>query len=231
MKIKQSIKNTYIIQNYRKIYPYVKPYLFRAVLALLVTLPLGAMDAVIAWVLKPYMDVVMIEKSAKATSLLPLLVIVFSLAQSLLNYAATYLNTWVGQKITMDLKKNLFKKMMRCDATFFDRTTSGDIMFRFNQDADLACSGLLSNLKLFTTRLFSSISLICVLIYNSWQLSIIAIVVLFGALFPLTKVRKKIKGIMDKTVFSGARVMTHYNEAFTGNRVVSSFNLYEYQYS
>ena len=49
---------------------------------------------------------------------------------------------------------------MRCDATFFDRSTSGDVMFRFNQDADMACSGLLSNLKLFTTRLFSSISLI-----------------------------------------------------------------------
>lgn len=226
-----NLKNNFFITNYAKIYPYVRPYLFRAVLAILITLPLGAMDAVIAWVLKPYMDVVMIEKSAKATSLLPLLVIVFSFAQSMLNYAATYLNTWVGQKITMDLKKNLFKKMMRCDATFFDKTTSGDIMFRFNQDADLACSGLLSNLKLFTTRLFSSISLICVLIYNSWQLSIIAIFILFGALFPLTKVRKKIKGIMDKTVFSGARVMTHYNEAFTGNRVVSSFNLYDYQFN
>ncbi|MBR6675080.1 MAG: ATP-binding cassette domain-containing protein [Alphaproteobacteria bacterium] len=210
-------------------YPYVRPYLGRAILAILVTLPLGAMDAVIAWVLKPYMDIVMIEKSAKATSFLPLLIIIFSLAQSSLNYAATYLNTWVGNKITMDLKKDLFKKMMRCDASFFDKTTSGDVMFRFNQDADMACSGLLSNLKLFTTRLFSSISLIFVLIYNSWQLSIIAITVLFGALYPLTKVRKKIKGIMDKTVFSGARVMTHYNEAFSGNRVVSSFNLYEYQ--
>lgn len=187
-----NLKNNFFITNYAKIYPYVRPYLFRAVLAILITLPLGAMDAVIAWVLKPYMDVVMIEKSAKATSFLPLLVIVFSFAQSMLNYAATYLNTWVGQKITMDLKKNLFKKMMRCDATFFDKTTSGDVMFRFNQDADLACSGLLSNLKLFTTRLFSSISLILVLIYNSWQLSIIAIFILFGALFPLTKVRKKI---------------------------------------
>jgi len=225
------VKAYSLFRNYAKIYPYVRPYLFRAVLAILITIPLGAMDAVIAWVLKPYMDVVMIEKSAKATSLLPLLVIVFSFAQSMLNYAATYLNTWVGQRITMDLKKNLFKKMMRCDATFFDKTTSGDIMFRFNQDADLACSGLLSNLKLFTTRLFSSISLICVLIYNSWQLSIIAIFILFGALFPLTKVRKKIKGIMDKTVFSGARVMTHYNEAFAGNRVVSSFNLYDYQFN
>jgi len=229
MKFIKNIKQTNLIQNYSKIYPYVKPYLWRAILAILVTLPLGAMDAVIAWALKPYMDIVMIEKSAKATSLLPLLIILFSLFQSLLNYAATYLNTWVGNKITMDLKKDLFKKMMRCDATFFDRSTSGDVMFRFNQDADMACSGLLSNLKLFTTRLFSSISLIFVLIYNSWQLSIIAIAVLFGALYPLTKVRKKIKSIMDKTVFSGARVMTHYNEAFSGNRVISSFNLYEQQ--
>ena len=79
-----NLKNNFFITNYAKIYPYVRPYLFRAVLAILITLPLGAMDAVIAWVLKPYMDVVMIEKSAKATSLLPLLVIVFSFAQSML---------------------------------------------------------------------------------------------------------------------------------------------------
>lgn len=217
-----------IVVNYRKIYPYVKPYVFRAALAILVTLPLGAMDVVIAWVLKPYMDVVMIEKSANVTSLLPLLIVVFSLAQSLLNYSATYLNTWVGQKITMDLKKDLFRKLLHLDAQFFDKHTSGDVMFGFNQDAEMACSGLLSNLKLFTTRLFSSISLIGVLIWNSWQLSIIAIIVLFGALLPLTKVRKKIKNLMDKSVFSGAMVMTHYNEAFTGNRVISSFNLYEY---
>lgn len=230
-KIKDKFKSMNIIVNYRKIYPYVRPYLFRSLLALAVTLPLGAMDAVIAWILKPYMDVVMIEKNARTTSLLPLLVIFFSLLQSLFNYTATYLNVWVGNKITMDLKRDLFKKMMRCDASFFDKTTSGDVMFRFNQDADLACNGLLSNLKLFTTRLFSSLSLIFVLVHNSWQLSVIAILVLFGALFPLTRVRKKIKNIMDETIFSGARVMTHYNEAFSGNRVISSFNLYDYQSS
>ena len=220
-----------MVQNYVKIYPYVKPYMFRAVLAMALTLPLGAMDAVIAWVLKPYMDIVMIEKSAKVASFLPLLIIIFSLIQSLLNYFATYLNTWVGNKITMDLKRSLYKKLMHRDASFFDKTTSGDVMYRFNNDADIACNGLLKNLKLFTTRLFSSLSLIFVLIYNSWQLSIIAIVILFGALFPLTRVRRKIKEIMDKTVFSGARVMTYYNEAYAGNRVVTAFNLYNHQYN
>ena len=63
MKI-MNLKNNCFITNYTKIYHYVRPYLFREILATLITLPLGAMDAVIAWVLKPYMDVVMIEKSA-----------------------------------------------------------------------------------------------------------------------------------------------------------------------
>ncbi|MBQ7413689.1 MAG: ABC transporter ATP-binding protein [Alphaproteobacteria bacterium] len=209
--------------------PYVRPYMFRAILALIITIPIGSMDAVIAWVLKPYMDTVMIEKRVQSTSLIPALIILFSLAQSLLNYASTYLNTWVGTKITMDLKFDLFKKLVHNDPSFFDHNTSGDIQFRFNTDAEMACSGLLNNLKLFTTRIFSSISLIGVLLWNSWQLSIIAIVVLFGALYPLTGVRRKIKDIMKQTVFSGSKIMTHYNEAFSGNRVITSYNLYEYQ--
>ncbi|MBR5598750.1 MAG: ABC transporter ATP-binding protein [Alphaproteobacteria bacterium] len=211
--------------------PYVKPYWGRAMIAVLITIPIGSMDAVIAWALKPYMDVVMVEKSTGGTStlLIPILIIVFSSLQSILTYTATYLNTWVGHRVSMDVKKKLFAKLMHYNASFFDKNTSGDIIVRFNNDVDAACGGLLNNLKLFTTRLFSSISLICVLFYNSWQLAIVATLVLFGALFPLTRVRKRIKGLMDKTVFTGTRVITHYNETYSGNRIISSYNLYDYQ--
>lgn len=230
-KIKAKFLNLNLVVNYRKILPYVKPYWGRALIAVLITIPIGAMDAVIAWALKPYMDVVMVEKStlAKSTLFIPLLIIIFSLCQSLLTYSATYLNTWVGQRIAMDVKKKLFFKLMHYNAAFFDKNTSGDIIFRFNNDVDAACSGLLNNMKLFTTRLFSSLSLIGVLFYNSWQLAIVATLVLLGALFPLTRVRKKIKSLMDKSVFSGSAVMTHFNETYNGNRIIASYNLYDYQ--
>ena len=218
-----------MVKNYRKILPYVKPYWGRALLAVLITIPIGSMDAVIAWSLKPYMDVVMVEKNTASTAYIPILIIVFSCLQSLLNYTATYLNTWVGRKIANDVKIDLFDKLMAYDASFFDKSTSGDIQFRFNNDVDLACNGLLSNLKLFTTRVFSSVSLIGVLFYNSWELALVAVVVLFGALYPLTTVRRRIKSVMDKTIFSGAAVMTHLNETFNGNRIVTSYNLYDYQ--
>ena len=229
--LKNKIKNLYVVKNYTKIYPYIKPYWVRALIAVLITIPIGSMDAVIAWSLKPYMDVVMLEQqtTAQQTMFIPLLIVLFSSVQSILNYSATYLNTWVGQKIAQGVKIDLFDKLMHYNAAYFDKMNSGDVLFRFNNDVDLACSGLLSNLKLFTTRVFSSISLIAVLFYNSWQLALVAVVVLLGALYPLTTVKRKIKSVMDKTIFSGARVMTHYNETFNGNRIVTSYNLYDYQ--
>ena len=92
-KLSDKINSLYAVQNYRKILPYVRPYWIRALLAVLITIPIGSMDAVIAWSLKPYMDVVMVEKSTSSTAYIPILIILFSLLQSLLNYAATYMNT------------------------------------------------------------------------------------------------------------------------------------------
>ena len=230
-KLKEKISNMYTVVNYKKMLPYVKPYWKRALLAVLITIPIGSMDAVIAWALKPYMDVVMVEKQNMGGSamFIPIVIIVFSLSQSLLTYLATYMNTWVGQKIAMDVKKKLFYKLMHYNAGFFDKKTSGEIMLRFNDDVDNACGGLLKNLKMFTTRLFSSISLVAVLFYNSWQLAIVATIVLFGALFPLTQIRKRLKGLVSKDVANRAAVMTHFNETYSGNRIIASYNLYDYQ--
>ncbi|MCL2474264.1 MAG: ABC transporter ATP-binding protein/permease [Alphaproteobacteria bacterium] len=220
-----------MVKNYSHIWPYVRPYWFRALIAVLITIPVGSMDAVIAWSLKPFMDTVMLQSEDfnMSTAWIPLLIIGFSFTQSMLNYCATYLNTWVGNRIAIDLKQTLFHKLMTYHAAFFDKRNSGEIAFRFNNDVDAACSGLLSNVKLFTTRLFASISLIAVLFWNSWQLAIVAVTILFIALFPLTKVRKKIKEIMDKTVSTGGFIVTHYNETFSGNRTISSYNLHDYQ--
>ena len=225
MNLLTRISASPMIVNYRKMVPYVRPYWVRAVMAVLITLPIGSFDALTAWILKPYMDVVLVEKQVHAVSLMPLVIVLGSLLQSLCNYGATYLNTWVGQKITMGMKRDLYKKLLSCDAAFFDHTSSGDVIMRFSTCAESACSGLLANLKLFTTRIFSSISLIAVLIWNSWQLSIVALIFMFGALLPLASVRKRIKSLMTRQIGGISAITTHYNETFAGNRIIASYNL------
>ena len=211
-------------QHYKKMWPFVKPYWGRALIGLLLCIPIGALDSVVAWALKPYMDLVLVDKTDQSPAYIPLLIVAFTTVQGFLNYAATYLNTWVGTKINHDLKRALFKKLVSLDISFYDKNNSGYIMQRFSSDADMACTGLLDNLKLFVSKLFSSLSLICVLIYNSWQLSIIAIVVLICALMPLASVKRRIKYIVLKSVTEGSKIFTNYNETYSGAKTIYSYN-------
>ena len=227
-KFINNLKKINFVYDYTMMAPYVRRYWWQAIIAVGITIPVGALDAVIAWALKPYMDVVMVEKSAN-TFWIPLIIILFTTLQGGLTFVANYVNTWVGNRISSDVKIDLFSKLLTFDVSFFDTNTSGNIMQRFNNDVDAACSGLLTNVKQFSTRFFSSIALIGVLFYNSWQLAFIAVTMLLLALYPLKSVRKKIKGINKQSVFTNAAVVTHYNEAFNGNRVVTSYNLFDYQ--
>ena len=209
------------------ILPYFKPYLFRTLLALLLAIPIGSLDAVIALSLKPYMDIVMLNKQMQSPLYIPILIIIFTTIQGTLNYLATYMNDWVGGKVTNDLKIDLYKKLMHQSSSFFDKQTSGKVLKGYNNDADKSCSGLLTNIKTCISRLFSSISLIAVLFYNSWMLAIIAVIALTCAMIPLMKMKSTIKGVYNKSEGENAKVLTTYNEAFAGNKIIAAYNLYD----
>ncbi len=218
------------MDHYRIMWPFVKPYLFRAIFAVLLCVPIGALDSVVALALKPYMDIVLVDKSDQSPAYIPLLIVAFTVVQGALTYMATYMNAWVGSKITMDVKRALFKKLLVMEPAYYDAHNSGFIIQRFATDSDIACAGLIENVRLFTSRIFSSLSLIAVLFYNSWQLSIIAMVVLLFALLPLAQVRRMIKDTIFKTVIENAGILTNYEETNHGNKTIASYNMQKQAY-
>lgn len=215
-------------EHYKVMWPFVKPYAFRALLAILISIPIGALDSVVALALKPYMDIVLVDKSSQSPDYIPFLIVAFTSVQGGLNYAATYLNTWVGTKINQDMKRALFTKLLNLQASFFDNFDSGTIIQRFATDSDTACTGLLENLKTFVSRFFSSVSLIIVLFYNSWQLALIAVTVLLMALLPLTSVKRRIKKSIAKSVEENTKIYTNYNETHSGNKTIAAYNMQSY---
>ena len=208
---------------------YVKPIWFRALLSILICIPIGSLDAIIALALKPYMDVVMIDKSISSPWYIPLGIVAFTSVQGGLKYMSSYLSTWVGGKIANALKFDLFKKLLTYETSFYDKRNSGDVVFQFNNMADTACSGLLDNLSMFIQKIFSSVSLVCVLFYNSWQLALLGVTVLACAFAPVAKIQQRIKSVMEKTVVADAAIITEYNEVFAGNKTITSYNLQSHE--
>ena len=219
------IRDNSFVVNYKRMWPYIKPVWFRALIGVLLTMPVGALDGAVAMFLKPFMDNVMVEKQAEFSTMIPFLIVGFTIVQGVLIYSSNYVNTWVANKITQNVKRKLYDKLLSMDTSYFDRNTSGTILMRFSNDAETASSGLISNLKQFLSKMFSSISLVFVLFYNSWQLAIIAISILCFFIYPMSVVRKRMKAIIAKTVGNMTYVMTIYNETFAGNKTIRSFTL------
>ena len=168
------IRDNSFVVNYKRMWPYIKPVWFRALIGVLLTMPVGALDGAVAMFLKPFMDNVMVEKQAEFSTMIPFLIVGFTIVQGVLIYSSNYINTWVANKITQNVKRKLYDKLLSMDTSYFDRNTSGTILMRFSNDAETASSGLISNLKQFLSKMFSSISLVFVLFYNSWQLLLLS---------------------------------------------------------
>ncbi len=225
--LNKAISKNMLVINFRRMWPYIKPYWFRASLGVALTIPVGALDGAVAMFLKPFMDKVMIDKQPHFSAMIPFLIVGFTIVQGVLIYASNYFNTWVANKITIGVKRKLYAKLLSMDTSYFDKNNSGTIVFRYSNDAEMASTGLVNNTKQFLSKTFSSISLVCVLLYNSWQLALIAVAVLGLFVYPMTLVRRKMKEILTKTVGNLSYIITIYNETFAGNKTIRSFTLEE----
>ena len=227
----------------RKIFPYIKPVLPRAIINLIIAIPLGLLDGVVALALKPYLDFVIngnpehtwsyfgitVHSQAFLAAIIPFGIIGFALFQGILKYLSNYLTDWTGQKISMSLKKDLFKKLTSMDPQFFDVNSSGIVLTRFLSDPDTASRNIIDMLKSFIATFFGLIGLIGVLLYNSWKLAIIGVTIMAIAVTPVTLIRKRIKKVSNATMVVGGNMTTNFNETFAGNKIMTAYNLQDDQ--
>ena len=226
-----------------RIWPYIKPYWFRITLGFLVAIPLGLLDGVTAFALKPYMDYVIGGKSLELSLfghafvitsiqmayILPFAVVVFAGFQGLLRYLNGYLSTWTSQRITNDVKFDLFDRLIHMHPQFFDENSSGIIISRYMNDPQTASAGIIDQIKTITTSLFGALGLIAVMLYSSWQLAIIGVLVLCVAFVPVALIRKRIKSASNKNMVIGGNITTNINETYNGNKVMAAYALQDRQ--
>ncbi len=247
MKLKDTISKDAFRYGYLlgRIYPYLKPVLGRAILGLLIAIPLGLLDGVTAFALKPYLDNV-INGNPNATfellgktfnsrifwaMLIPPAIIIFALIQGGLKYINTYLTDWTGMKVSNSLKLALFKKLTSLNSKFYDINSSGLVLTRFLSDPDTASRSIIDSVKTFITTIFGILGLVAVLLYTAWKLAIIGVTVLGLAMLPVAFIRKKIKTVSNASMVVGGGMTTNFNETFSGNKIITAYNLQEQQNS
>ena len=235
-----SFRYTWLLQ---RAFPFVKPFLFRIFLGVLVAIPVGLLDGVTAFALKPYMDYVIGHKDlimnimghtvtvpyCTLAAIIPFGVILFAMFQGIMRYLNDYLTDWTSQKITNSIKQKLFASLVTMDSKFFDENSSGIIITRYLSDPDSAARNFIQQIKSIVTSVFGAGSLIAVMLLSSWKLAVVGVVVLGCAFLPMALIRKKIKETSNKGMVVGGNITTNFNETYSGNKVMTAYSLQEHQ--
>ena len=223
-----------------RMFPYIKPLMFRIILTFILAVPLGLLDGATAFVLKPYIDVVVNGDTLTyfgytltrdiLSVIIPPGIVAFAGAQGILRYLNTYLSDWISITIANSIKVDLFKKLVFLDSKFYDENSSGLVISRFLSDPDTASKQLINSIKTLITSFTSALGLVFVLLYNSWELAVVGVIVLVCAFLPMTFLRKKIKEVSNKGTVVGGNITTAFNETYKGNKVISGYNLQDDEY-
>lgn len=223
----------------KRMFVYIKPILGRALLGVLLAVPLGLLDGVSSFALKPYLDYVVngnpqntyhvlgfVFHTQRVLSIaIPPAIVFFALVQGFLKYGCIYMTDWTGMKISNSLKFDLFEKLTALNSRFYDINSSGLVLTRFLSDPDVASRSLIDNIKLFVMSIFGILGLVGVLLFMSWKLALIGTTVLGLSMLPVALIRKKIKTVSNATMVVGGGMTTNFNETFSGNKVVNSYSL------
>ena len=137
--------------------------------------------------------------------------------------ASTYAVTWVGQQFLRDLRVRLFSHFQRLSMSFFDRESSGRLVARMTADM-MALTDVLNNGFLMVVQsLLLLFGTIVILVFLSWQLSLVTLVVV-----PPLVIATMIFRVYSARAYEAVRdriadVLIHMQETFAGVRVVQAF--------
>lgn len=222
-----------------RMFPYIKPYWFRILVGFAISIPLGLLDGVTALALKPYMDYVVGNKALELSFLghhvsisslqmawiLPIGIVLFAAIQGCLRYLNSYLSAWVSRKITIDVRFDLFNRLINMHPQFFDDNSSGIINSRYIGDPKTASASIVDNLRAITTDICGALGLIAVMMYSSWKLAFVGVLVLCVAFIPVALIRKRIRETSNKNMVISGNITTNMNETHSGSKIMTAYGL------
>lgn len=208
----------------RTYWPEYRHYRGKLLLALVAMLMVAGATAAIAWMMKPLLDEVLIQKNTTLLHLLPLLVIAAYLVKGLGSYAQIYAMNHVGQDIVRKVRDRLLTHMLHLDLAFFHRHHSGELISRVTNDITRIQNAVSTSLATLLRETLTALGLIGVVIQQSPALAFVTLVVIPAAYVPVDRLSRRLKRIAHTAQASSAELTSNLSEMFSNVEAIKAYH-------
>jgi subfamily B ATP-binding cassette protein MsbA len=233
---------------YRRVYRYVKPYKGRFFLGLILGLGFGGLTSLLPLVVAqvssfifhgamPNPRAVIAHRDQIATlgpqlnsiAWVCLAIPLVMTARGLLSYGNTYFMNWVSNRVVLDIRNELFGKMIRHSMDFYNKIRAGFLMSRIANDTRSMQTALSTVSSDIFKQPITIIGAITVLLLMDWKFTLVTLVLFPSCLIPIRIFGKRAKQAVQHEQKGMGQMTVTMQETFAGIRVIKSFGREEYQ--
>ena len=214
---------------YRRMLAYVRPYLSRLFLAMFFMIFVSAFHGAVAFLVKPVLDDIFINKDATRLAIIPVLVLAVYLLKGVFEFAQSYLMNGVGQRVIRDIRDHLYRHMQSLSLAFYMRHPTGVLMSRVTNDVGLMQGAVTNAVTGLIKDTFSAVFLVGVVFYRDWKLALVALVAFPLAFWPIARFGRKLRKTSIRTQEVIGGLSSHLQETISGAKLVKAFGAEEFE--
>jgi ATP-binding cassette, subfamily B, bacterial MsbA len=172
-----------------------------------------------------YLDQLLPEWIHNVWTVVGVFIIGVTLGKALCEYAAEYAINYVGFSAVMDLRNQLYERIIHQSMAFFRRHSTGQLMSAILNDIEkiqLAVSVVLADLL---KQSFTLIGLLCVIFVLDWRLALISCALIPLVIIPSARLGKLIRHSTRSGQANLAELSQLLQESISGNRIVKAFRM------
>ena len=169
-------KDLSTFKTFKRLFPTISQYKWGLIVGAVALVLNALVDSGLIYLLKPLLDEGFGQADHGFLKLMAVLVVLFILVRGITNYIASYCLAWVSGKVVMTLRRNIFQHLMYMPVSYFDQNPVGRSLSRVTYDTEMVANSSSHVLVTIVREGVYLISLFVVMIYTSWQLSVVLFV-------------------------------------------------------
>ena len=226
-------------ETFRKLRDYLKPYSLKLLLVLLFAIGSsafsiagpkilgGAITKIFEGLVSKISGVENAGIDFQAISTTLKILIGLYLTSTVFSYVQGFIVTGVAQDVSYKLRREISEKVNRLPLKYFDTRTHGEVLSRVTNDVDTVSQSLNQSMSQIITSTTTIIGVLIMMISISWQMTLVAILILPVSLFLVISVVKRSQKYFVAQQASLGKVNGHVEEVYSGHNVMKTFNAEE----
>jgi subfamily B ATP-binding cassette protein MsbA len=208
---------------YLRLLEYIRPYWGRLIIAAVCSGAVAALTGAYAWLVRPALDEIFINKNETWLYLLPVALMAVSVLKGVCGYGQSYLMIFVGSRVVTDIRQQLFGHLMRLPIGFHLKNPSSRMLSRVINDVNWIQNAVSGVLKDLFQQSLTFLVLLGVILYQNWRLALFSILVIPLSAYPMVRFGNQLRKIAATGQERTADMSTALQETLTGVRIVKGF--------